>query len=633
MPRASYGSSVIDGEIQYFSASSLTTGDPDSADGCLRKWYYEKVEGKKPPSTTAQELGTQIHAEIESYLRTGVNALGPLAARGKPMLPDPGPDLMIEHDIMVAPGAAPADATLDDAPLRILGIPVVGYIDLLHGRCTNKGVADIEDTQDPPGTIEIIDWKSTARSEYIKAPDVMAKTIQMTVYGKWVITAFPETAHVRLSHGYFVTKGSAAPRKVTLRLLPEQINRQWERVERVAGSIVDAARKTNADEVPANTRACGAYGGCPHRSYCRASTQEALVAFFGPTGAEHMIRRLNNVTSTSVNIRKTLFGIKAPPAPGDEELQTEILRIGREEMEAKYPGLPAVWDELEACRVGHPQYADDLASFDATLRGQVGTVSATPGVGKLATFGPFSDPKELPGLLLEVKEFMQGVFSEEEYSADAGRVIAHAADTGQAIVAREDGSPRIVISIPAAELPPPVALEPEVVELLPPDAPLPEVTAPAQPEVPTKRGRGRPRKIVAATDITPPVIYDISTGETVASFTKVEMPDINIPPVDGPIYFYVNCSPSRPFENFWPMVHELLEDLNKAAGTALDFRLVPQDHKFAYGKWKAAIAAALHACELPPGHYVLDGVGGEIGMAVVEAMRLVVAARGGVFIQ
>jgi hypothetical protein len=43
------------------------------------------------------------------------------------------------------------------------------------------------------------------------------------------------------------------------------------------------------------------------------------------------------------------------------------------------------------------------------------------------------------------------VFTEAEYRADAGRVIAHAATEGRAIVVRADGTPRVVISIPPAE--------------------------------------------------------------------------------------------------------------------------------------------------------------------------------------
>jgi hypothetical protein len=43
------------------------------------------------------------------------------------------------------------------------------------------------------------------------------------------------------------------------------------------------------------------------------------------------------------------------------------------------------------------------------------------------------------------------VFTESEYRADAGRVIAHAEATGSAIVARDDGTPRFMIAIPPAE--------------------------------------------------------------------------------------------------------------------------------------------------------------------------------------
>jgi hypothetical protein len=43
------------------------------------------------------------------------------------------------------------------------------------------------------------------------------------------------------------------------------------------------------------------------------------------------------------------------------------------------------------------------------------------------------------------------VFTEEEYQADPSKVVAHAAETGIAVVARADGTPRVVIFIPPAE--------------------------------------------------------------------------------------------------------------------------------------------------------------------------------------
>ena len=54
----------------------------------------------------------------------------------------------------------------------------------------------------------------------------------------------------------------------------------------------------------------------------------------------------------------------------------------------------------------------------------------------------------LPGAS-QVRE--PGVFTEEEYARDTAGVIAYAVKTGRALVVREDGSVRVVISIPKAE--------------------------------------------------------------------------------------------------------------------------------------------------------------------------------------
>ena len=46
---------------------------------------------------------------------------------------------------------------------------------------------------------------------------------------------------------------------------------------------------------------------------------------------------------------------------------------------------------------------------------------------------------------------LSGVFTEAEYRTDAKHVVAHAIATGRAIVARADGTVRVVIWIPPAE--------------------------------------------------------------------------------------------------------------------------------------------------------------------------------------
>jgi hypothetical protein len=590
--------------------------DPTSDGGCLRRWWYEKIDGRRPEERVHQTVGIAIHNEIERYLRGDSQALGPVSIRGKPYMPEPGPDLFVEHDLVIPPAvelrareaATEAEAnairavTLDKAPLCVGETPVVGYIDLLHNRCTNRGTSDIEDTIDPEGTVEVLDWKTTSRPEYVKSADAMARTLQMTIYAKWVLTTLPATTWVRLSHVYFLTRGSALPTKVSLRVPRERIEQQWAHVSRVAGSVIEAARETHADAVPGNTRACDAYGGCPHRSYCSAAAHGALVELFGLDGAQRMIRSINNVTTTTAAPRKSLLGLgKKAPAPDPQAVFDVTQRVIREEIEARYPGIPAAWDELIACGVGFPECIGDLARVVSELQG-LPPATHVDGEGELAAYGPFSDPGELPDLLNEVKLFM---------------------------TAKAAGAP---------------APAPEPIPVLPPDAPAsdPELAsvrpaAAALVAAPKKRP-GRPRKELGPDPMTQlplPAVVDIAAP--VVAVVDVPPPQEAQPPkpelAHQRIYFYVNCRPSCPFESFWPVVNDMVQEMNRVAGDALDFRLVPNDHQFAYGRWKAAMAAALRVAPLSRGHYVLDGAHGEIGITVAEAMRGIIAERDGVFVQ
>jgi hypothetical protein len=44
-------------------------------------------------------------------------------------------------------------------------------------------------------------------------------------------------------------------------------------------------------------------------------------------------------------------------------------------------------------------------------------------------------------------------FSETDYANDPGKVMAHAAATGTAVVVNAEGRPRVIITIPTTDLP------------------------------------------------------------------------------------------------------------------------------------------------------------------------------------
>lgn len=348
--RYRYGERIIDGVLQYESPSGIDTADTRNDGGCLRKWFYRYVMHIREPSTAAQEIGTKGHGEIEHYLKTGEDVLGPIARRGMHMIPEPGPDLLIEWALASPPPGTdmrPRCTTCKTPPatesavgcamcggevapplvdpkrshLWIDGIPIIGYLDLAHGRGTNKGTTEIVESRDPDGTIEVLDWKfSRDPAKWGKTEEQIARATPMLSYGRGLATACANTpTHVRLSHGYISTEKRDAFKR-SKRLPLAIIDERLEAVVPVMRAIKDAARETDASRVPGNTRACGAFKGCIHLPYCSAGQRGSLEAIFGPPPSAPLppvaVVRGEAAMSTNVlDLMKNLPGMVAAQAP------------------------------------------------------------------------------------------------------------------------------------------------------------------------------------------------------------------------------------------------------------------------------------------------------------------------------
>jgi hypothetical protein len=376
-----YGRAVENGgtpeaRLRFASVSRISGADPAEG-GCLRAWHFEMVGGKKRPKTKASTRGDNLHDEIEKYLKTGDRSLSSLALSGLHMVPDPGPDLLVEHDLCLRPldkhphdgldlrdpaqkqlAETCAAELLAAAPLTADGVPVLGRMDLVHGRGTNKGGVNIDEVADPPNTVEVYDWKSTGNPDYIKKPRELPGLIQMAGYAEWVYRVEPAAEQVRLSHGYFVERGGPS-RKVSLRVVRGDVARTWEHAEGVVRSMKDAAREQDPDRVPANLEACGRFGGCPHREYCGARMHRALADFVGATMADKLLGRqrenqemglfdkmkaqagqaasapppaaTTTAAETSVNIGGIGALLGAPSGPTPDQVAAEKAKLAAEE--------------------------------------------------------------------------------------------------------------------------------------------------------------------------------------------------------------------------------------------------------------------------------------------------------------
>lgn len=630
--RRDNGDAVVDGVIQYFSSTSLQLADPSGGEGCPRKWYYEKILGKKPPETRQQSEGKELHAQNELYERTGVNALGSLAMRGKHMLLPPGDDLLVEQDMLVTPEleyraravehaegseageAIRLSATLADAPLRLVGRPYVGYIDLAHRRGVNQGAQDVEDAFDPPNTGEVLDWKSTSSLDWVKNPQQVSRTIQMTSYGKWMLTVFPDLEHIRLSHGYYITRGSVSPRKVSLRVLPEVIERQWEHVEGVARLLDDVAREREVDQVPANNRACGAFRGCPHRTYCSAGAQQGLVRFFGAAGAARIAASLSGIQETqSTGARMTLgnnkggvlgLDLQKKVEPTAEEIAAEERRLAAEEARAKYPGLAEQWTEMQASGVGTPILAGAFAQAVSDLTGAQLVDGVVVGTGSIADSGPFEDPSLIGQLMEAVKEILD---------RRARGLPDFAPDGGDPEQSQE----------PVADTRPP----PQVV---------PDLALAASTPATASKKRGRPPKDKNEKIDGPSVTHDsevLKPAEKTPESVAVNVASTHSSaPITQDVFFYIDAEPrNAPSQSFWPQVYYVLSKMAEEAGLE-DVRQAPNSHQLGYGNWKYALDIALQVDRVPPGHWVLETTGTELSNIVVQAMMHRVQSQGALLV-
>lgn len=264
------GPPVINHELVWTSATGITTADPHSFGGCLRKWYYDYVEDKKAPATEAMKGGTALHAEIESHLTTGAQLTSAMALTGRAFIPHPGNGLFIEKPILFH--------TRD-------GVPIYGHVDLYNLRqqyIDENGVL----TQDPPWSFEVKDWKTTSDFQYAKTKDELAKNIQLVTYAEAGFRTWTDLEHARLTHVYFLTKGRPASKIVTIRRTREEIAMRWDYSESVVRTMRDAARATSADHVTANRSACSAYKGCPHRGICSEHNFNSLNTLYAKIGQD-----------------------------------------------------------------------------------------------------------------------------------------------------------------------------------------------------------------------------------------------------------------------------------------------------------------------------------------------------------
>ena len=265
--------------INNFSVSQISSFNVEE-EGCELRWFYKSVLKRPEPQKEFNTVGIEVHAQLKHHGTTGEDVLGKIARAGAHLLPFPGGEVLREWGLNdraqpVVDGKAlnwflDSDGGAKSSLVWAAGVPLVGFADLIDPR-TQHRLSDGSVISEP-NTIEVLDFKTTGDVEkWAKPAEKLIQTTQMTGYGMFAAKKYPWATHVRLSHLTFSTKKSYAQKETIVHPVAE-IKERWygaHGAETIANRMKVVAGMREED-VEGNFAACGAFGGCAHRSYCAA---------------------------------------------------------------------------------------------------------------------------------------------------------------------------------------------------------------------------------------------------------------------------------------------------------------------------------------------------------------------------
>jgi hypothetical protein len=254
-----FGYTVVDGELQFASASSINLHDT-----CQTKWWYRYVKRDKSPDDYAgKDFGIAAHARVEHYLKTGEDLLGACERPLLPFLP-PARSLVLVEQQMFYP-----------KPLAAGDVAVIGKIDCVD---LNRLESD--------GLVVVNDWKfkkdikkwATAGEKLADSNDEDGR--QMFAGMKWVVDNIPGVKwllprHVSANTGgieYGKPKGpwGATSTQPDSPISLDDVNRAWDHIsEEFIEPMKVTAAAAGPEGLRGNKEMCWKYGRpCPYLKQC-----------------------------------------------------------------------------------------------------------------------------------------------------------------------------------------------------------------------------------------------------------------------------------------------------------------------------------------------------------------------------
>ncbi len=253
-----------------FSASQLET-----ADMCLRKWAFDKIDRIPREEKESTILGSEVHDHLERYLKDAV----PI-------------------DTKIRSGKI-AYTALDHIPIpKQPGMQVEEWFVRKRGEVTYWGKKDAqlkEGDSKYRGPV-VYDHKTSGSFSWAKSEEDLVEGIQSGMYA-WDVMEETGATEAQLRWTYMRTKGKAISLPVITNISREDAEAVMRRVDGISDEMVQLLKvleKGEAIEAPANFSVCEAYGGCSYKHLCNPSAIDALNAIMEQKVNESLLADLKN---------------------------------------------------------------------------------------------------------------------------------------------------------------------------------------------------------------------------------------------------------------------------------------------------------------------------------------------------
>lgn len=285
-------------ELEKVSPTDVEGFDPRSTFGCPTKFFFKTVMKIPEPGNMATQLGDEVHAQSEHLLATGENGLGKIAEPGlwflekvRPFVahfePDQFPHLKFKYLNANGRGLGIEMKFKTTSGYKLEGIPVTGRIDLL----LDFGRAKSTDTR----VLGVHDHKTSSNVEqYGKSSDDLLHNHQTSMYLDFCRYMFGwgkgENEVLKMSHGYFQTKGKKLFKPVETFVTVDQLDSQVEDTKRMIRAMKQVAKENSPKSIDKNLKACDVGFGCPYKNRCPR----------GVTAMSSMLSRFKKTTAPAV---------------------------------------------------------------------------------------------------------------------------------------------------------------------------------------------------------------------------------------------------------------------------------------------------------------------------------------------